>query len=317
MSSKDCCIIIPFWNRTKMLRENLEVLLADLPENVKVLLVDDGSTIPADENPELIEFIDDSRIQIFRHSAKRGPGAARNTGLAWCRKEECRLVILLDSDCVIEPGFTSSHISLHQRHPDVACIGGGILGQGCGFLARLDGIMSWFTSVPGSPIHQVTEPFHIPTTNMSFKLNRLQAFEEIFDSRLKTGEDVAFIKRLRAHSERILFSPEPEVRHNDRETLGEFFRHHFRWAIHSYAVRFGYDRPRLLFRTLLATSFILVLPVYAFYASFLNMWPLIKGNWHTAIYWPAVFTVYTFKGFGILAGILVPSLALYDRTGDI
>jgi GT2 family glycosyltransferase len=309
----DCCIVIPFLDRTEMLVNNVEVLLGDIPDGVTVILVDDGSAVPANENPELAAILTDPRVCLLRHSVNRGPSAARNTALAWCRQANCRIVILLDSDCVIEPGFAASHLELHQRHADAVCIGGGIQGQGKGFLARLDGIMSWFTSVPGSRAREITGPLHIPTTNMSFKMERLPSTERVFDARLRTGEDVAFIKCLRRDGETVLFSPEPVVRHNDRVSLQAFLRHQLKWAIHSYVVRFGYDKPRPVFRAVLATCFIFAMPLYALYASYLNMMPLIAKDWQNAFYWPAVTFVYFVKGFGVLAGIILPNLALYDE----
>ena len=118
-------------------------------------------------------------------------------------------------------------------------------------------------------------------------------------------------KQLRQRDEEILFSPQPVVRHRDRETMAAFLNHQMRWAIHSYAVRFGYERPRRLRRAVMLPTFLLLLPLFALYTSYLNMAPWVAKDWRYIAYWPAVFTVLGLKGVGVLAGILNPGMALY------
>lgn len=311
-----CCVAIPFFGRFHMLKANLGALLDGLPERTHVVVVDDGSWPSADEDAELKPLFDDPRVTLLRHPENRGPGAARNTALAWCRDAGVELIILLDSDCRVEPGFVAGHIALHHEHPDAACIGGAIQGEGRGLAARLDGIMSWFTSIPKTPTHEVTEPLHLPTTNMSLKLDRLPAKADVFDPNLRTGEDVALIKSLRRQGQKILFTPEPMIYHSDRENIKAFLNHQMRWAIHTYAVRFGYARPRRLLRVFLFASFLLALPLFALYASWLNIQPWLSTDKRYVAYWPAVLLVFVLKGIGVLVGIVDPGRALY-RAGAL
>lgn len=293
-----------------MLRGNLDALLSTLPAGVAVVLVDDGSRIPAAENPDLAPALRHPSVHLISHPTCQGAGAARNTALQWCRVAGVEVVILLDSDCTPAPGFVEGHLDLHRRYPGAACIGAAIQGHGKGPIARLDGVMSWFTSMPGSAMREVKEPLHLPTTNMSLKLAALPATEGPFDPRLRTGEDVALNKRLRATGKVLLFSPEPVVIHRDRETLAAFFSHQMRWALHTYAVRFGPDRHSGAVRLALAAAFLAALPLYAGYASWLNMRPVVERNWRDAIFWPAVLAMYGLKGLGLVAGTLCPRLAL-------
>lgn len=308
------CVVIPFLDRFDMLKTNLESLLDDLPEATQVVCVDDASHPPAAEDTGLKPLFDDPRVTLLSHSVNLGPGAARNTALAWCRDAGVELIILLDSDCRVGPGFVASHVALHREHPDAACIGGAIQGEGLGMAARLDGIMSWFTSIPETPGHEVTEPLHLPSTNMSLKLDRLPTGEEIFDPNLRTGEDVALVKALRRKGQKILFSPEPKIHHSDREDMRAFLNHQMRWAIHTYAVRFGYTRPRRLLRIFLFAGFLLALPLFALYASWLNIRPWLSADMRYAAYWPAVLLVFVLKGVGVLVGIVDPGRALYPAS---
>ena len=317
MTTPTCCVTIPFLDRFPMLKANLGTLLGDLPDATCVVVVDDGSQPAAIDDAELKPLLDDARVILLRHADNRGPGAARNTALDWCRNAGIELIILLDSDCRVEPGFAQRHMALHREHPEAACIGGAIQGEGRGLAARLDGIMSWFTSIPETPGHEVTEPLHLPTTNMSLKLDRLPAGMEAFDPNLRTGEDVALIKALRRQGEKILFSPEPLIHHSDREDMRAFLNHQMRWAIHTYAVRFGYTRPRLLLRAFLFAGFLLALPVFALYASWLNIQPWLSTDKRYAAYWPAVLLVFVLKGVGVLVGIVNPGRALYPQGASV
>lgn len=309
--------MIPFLDRFDMLGTNLGALLDDLPDATSVVVVDDGSQPPAEEDIRLKLLFDDPRVTLLRHPENRGPGAARNTALAWCRNAGVDLIILLDSDCRVEPGFVARHMALHREHPDATCIGGAIQGEGRGMAARLDGIMSWFTSIPKTPGHEVTEPLHLPTTNMSLKLDRLPAGPDVFDPNLRTGEDVALVKSLRRQGEKILFSPEPVIHHSDREDMRAFLNHQMRWAIHTYAVRFGYARPRRVLRVFLFAGFLLALPLFALYASWLNIRPWLSTDKRYAAYWPAVLLVFVLKGVGVLVGIVNPGRALYPAGASV
>jgi len=317
MTTPTCCVTIPFLGRFAMLKDNLNAVLGDLPDTACVVAVDDGSQPAAAEDADLKPLFDDPRVILLRHPENRGPGAARNSALAWCRDAGVELIILLDSDCRIEPGFVARHIALHREHPDAACIGGAIQGEGRGMAARLDGVMSWFTSIPQTPGHEVTEPLHLPTTNMSLKLDRLPAGMEAFDPNLRTGEDVALVKALRRQGEKILFSPDPLIHHSDREDMREFLNHQMRWAIHTYAVRFGYTRPRLLLRAVLFTGFLLALPAFALYASWLNIKPWLSADKRYVAYWPAVLFVFVLKGVGVLVGIVNPGRALFPAVETV
>ncbi|PRC62834.1 mycofactocin system glycosyltransferase, partial [Mycobacterium sp. ITM-2017-0098] len=61
---------------------------------LKVVIVDDGSTIPVTESDFATMHSD---IRVLRNSRSKGPAAARNAGLAVCASD---YVAFLDSDVV-------------------------------------------------------------------------------------------------------------------------------------------------------------------------------------------------------------------------
>ncbi len=287
-----------------------------MSEEVGIVLIDDGSSTDAAAEPVLRPYLEDERVHMLRHDVNLGPAQARNTGLAWCRNTGAGIVILLDSDCLAKPGFVDTHLQLHEDHPDKFCIGGAIEGKGVGVWAWLDALMSWFSSVPGTPARVVNEPYHLPTTNLSFRLRDLPE-GDAFEPRLKTGEDVLFIKNLRARGITVFFSPRPEVIHRDRISPAGFFRHQHRWGLHTYVLRFGVENLAAWRRGLFVLTFIPGLPVYVALATWLNIVPWMQRSRYYLLCAPLLVALYAIKGIGVLSGAINPEKALYpDRSPE-
>lgn len=309
--SFNCCVVIPYKNKLALLERCLSRLLEHLPPYAIILLVDDGSTQPQSkvlllaENPNIHRLVNDQ---------SRGPAAARNRAFCWCREHEVDTVILLDSDCVPEPDFVATHVMLMNDHPEAVCIGGSIRGAGKGIWAKIDGMASWFTSIPGTKLRRIQGIYHIPTTNMSIRFNALTPEETQFDERLRTGEDVKFARMLSERGRQLLFSPVPTVEHFDRERMGDMLRHQYRWGLHTYAMRFG-AAGHAAKRFLLAILFLPAIPGYAFVASSVNLLPWLAVSWFYIRYWPILFLLYMYKGIGVLEGILWPEHALWPTGG--
>src|SRR5437773_3781756 len=88
-------VVIPTYNYARYLPEAIDSALAQTHAPLEVIVVDDGST---DDTPRVLAVYGD-RIRVIRQ-ANRGPGAARNTGIAAARGE---YVGFLDADDVWLP----------------------------------------------------------------------------------------------------------------------------------------------------------------------------------------------------------------------
>jgi GT2 family glycosyltransferase len=312
--SIEIAVIIPVKDDIDGLKACLRTLVPILPPDAGVLVIDDHSRVAIACHPALAVYLSDPRIATQRNDINLGPGASRNIGVAWARNRGAKLAIFLDADCTVDTTFIAAHRDLHRRHPDAVCCGGAIQGYGRGLWARLDGMMSWFTSLTGAPERIVRPPYHIPTTNMSVKIDRLPATEDWFNPRLRTGEDVAFIKKFWAEGWPIIFSPRPEVRHRDRETLHGFIGHQYRWGLHTYVVRRGATRLAWMDRLVFATMFLMGLPFYIVLATTLNMIPLLRRSVIDLVFLPMIAMVYAIKAIAVLHGTLNPQAALFpDR----
>jgi len=135
-------VIIPFYGHLEEVAKCLFELRAQSLPNTKIVLVDDGAPTSAMDSPQMKPFIMDERIEFLRHTENRGVAAARNTAIRWCRQHQIEILIMIDSDCLPGVNFISDHLKLHREFPQAACIGGGIIGVGNNFWAKLNNIMS-------------------------------------------------------------------------------------------------------------------------------------------------------------------------------
>jgi glycosyltransferase involved in cell wall biosynthesis len=88
------CVVIPAYNAARTIEGVLrETLLAGLP----VLVVDDGST---DDTAALVRHLP---VNLVRHPANLGKGAALKTGFAWALSHGFAGVITLDADGQHDP----------------------------------------------------------------------------------------------------------------------------------------------------------------------------------------------------------------------
>jgi glycosyltransferase involved in cell wall biosynthesis len=89
----DVSVIIPTYNRSAMLREAIESVLAQRGAEFEFIVVDDGST---DDTPAMLEKLSKLNSSIrLEGTARRGAAAARNRGVELARTP---LITFLDSD---------------------------------------------------------------------------------------------------------------------------------------------------------------------------------------------------------------------------
>lgn len=94
-------IIVPVYNAHAFLDRCIVSILQQSHSDFEVIFVDDCST---DWSTSMVRHFarNDSRVALIIHKRNRGPGAARNTGLAFAKGE---YVTFVDSDDFIEPNL--------------------------------------------------------------------------------------------------------------------------------------------------------------------------------------------------------------------
>ena len=109
-------VIIPTYNRARLLPRALESVLGQTWRDLEVLVVDDGSE---DDTRQAVEAIGDPRVRYIRHPQRRGACAARNTGIENARGA---YIAFQDSDDVWLPDkLTVQMRRLEESGADVVC----------------------------------------------------------------------------------------------------------------------------------------------------------------------------------------------------
>ncbi len=116
-------IVIPTYNREKVLAKALEAFLAQSSSQLihELLVVDDGSTDNTESMVKEFGRRASFPVRYFRQS-NQGPATARNLGI---REATSNLILFSDSDIIPEHDLVAQHLEWHNRNPQ---IGAAVLG---------------------------------------------------------------------------------------------------------------------------------------------------------------------------------------------
>jgi len=111
-------LIIPVFNRPDEVQELLESLtLQTFREEYEIVIIEDGSSITC---KDVVEKYTDRLHISYYFKQNSGPGDSRNYGMRIAKGD---YFIILDSDCIIPPGYMQS-VSENLRSYYVDCFGG-------------------------------------------------------------------------------------------------------------------------------------------------------------------------------------------------
>lgn len=228
VESMSVSVVIATYNRLV----GLESLLVDLcaqdcdPGSFEVVVVDDESKIVV-----TLEVADQAlatqvrgelpfSLRLFRR-CNGGPGVARDTGIQQARGE---IVVILDDDMHIEPGFLRAHINAHRHGATVVL--GNIQTPRDGTLPLFErfhmGTIDKFVAAVGRG-EPVVEGARLCTGNVSF---RRSAYQQVggFDANLRRCEDRDLGIRFEIAGERIVFGAAAVSQHKSDHTNAATWR---------------------------------------------------------------------------------------------
>lgn len=214
-SHREVTVVIPVRDNAS----GLHRLLMSL-RGMRVVVVDDGSTVPVDPG----DFPDaPCDVTVLRHGRSRGPGAARNTGIALCDND---FVAFLDSDVVPRKGWLEALLG-HFCDPAVALAAPRIVALADG--EAPDDLVARYETVRSALDLGEREAPVVPFGSVSYApsaaiICRRAAVLEIggFDESLPAGEDVDLCWRLVEAGFRLRYEPIALVAHEHRTRLREW-----------------------------------------------------------------------------------------------
>ncbi|NHA67410.1 mycofactocin biosynthesis glycosyltransferase MftF [Phycicoccus flavus] len=198
----DVTVVVPVLDRPV----ELDRLLRGL-RGLATVVVDDGSSDPA----ALVVVCRRHDARYVRHDTRRGPAAARNTGLATARTP---VVAFVDSDVVLDTAAVAA-LRRHLDDPRVALVAPRVLGldEGRGVLARYEAARSSLDLGPSpARVHPHGRVSYIPSAVL---LARRDALGGGFDEALEVAEDVDLVWRV-AREHTVRYDPGVLVRHEHR-----------------------------------------------------------------------------------------------------
>lgn len=115
-------VIIITWNSVELSKRCVQSVLDDpLAPDIDVILVDNAST---DETPQWLDEVEhEPRVRIIRNPDNRGFATACNQGLAAGAENDADILVILNNDIVVTPGWATT-LHRHLRNdPSIGLIG--------------------------------------------------------------------------------------------------------------------------------------------------------------------------------------------------
>ncbi len=252
-------IVLLTWNATPYIRNCLDALLPQVPEQTEIIVIDNGSRdnsaqIIRQEYPDVILIVNQTNI---------GVGPARNQGL---RLAKGNYILILDIDTIVQPGAIHALLDSMDHDPSA--------GLAAAKLVDPDGNLQYtcrhFPTAWGKLGRQLPAMFqndwlkdeelrawdHRSSRYVGYvigacQLIRRQAMEQIglYDEHIFYGpEDVDYCLRMWQAGWRVLYNPQAVITHFERRiTRKSPWRNPLFW-IHLKGVLWYFWKHKYLFR---------------------------------------------------------------------
>lgn len=212
-------LIIPVYNRPDEVDELLESLTLQTFRDFEVVVVEDGSSIPCEE--VAAKYSSKLAVTYFT-KPNSGPGQTRNYG---AERSQGEFLIILDSDCVLPPGFLQAVEDELLREPADAWGGPDRAHESFSPVQKAINysMTSFFTTggIRGGK-KQMDKKFYPRSFNMGIRASLYSELNGF--SAMRFGEDIDFSIRIYKSGARCRLFPEAWVWHKRRTDLRKFFK---------------------------------------------------------------------------------------------
>lgn len=211
-------IIIPVYNRPDEVDELLNSLTQQTVRNFEVIVVEDGSSVTCEHVVKRYE--QQLNIRYF-NKPNSGPGQTRNYG---AERSSGEYLLILDSDCILPPGYLAAIEEELKRQPADAF--GGPDRAHDSFTSTQKAInyamTSFFTTGGIRGGKKKMDKFYPRSFNMGLKADVYRALGGF--SKMRFGEDIDMSIRIFKGGYSCRLFPEAWVWHKRRTDLKKFFK---------------------------------------------------------------------------------------------
>jgi glycosyltransferase involved in cell wall biosynthesis len=220
-------VVLPTYNRPHLLERSLRALLAQDPSTpaFEVVVVDDGSEPETGEAVQRIARTD-ARVSYLRHDTNQGRSATRNTGIRQARGD---IVLLVDDDVVVDPGYVKAHLDVHAAAEPAAVAVIGDLRFPAEVVAASNYAKYLQSRYLGGRDPEALQRVRPWDLHPRFLISAVASARRegmvaagMFDEAIRYYgcEDHIFAERLRRSGVRIVFAPAARALHYDPVTVG-------------------------------------------------------------------------------------------------
>jgi glycosyltransferase involved in cell wall biosynthesis len=211
-------LIIPVYNRPDEVDELLASLEVQTLNDFEVVVVEDGSTIPCLN----VVNVHASRLALrYYQKENSGPGQSRNYG---AERSQGEYLIVLDSDCVLPPGYLQAVDDELTRKPCDAFGGPDRAHESFSPVQKAINysMTSFFTTGGIRGGKKKLDKFYPRSFNMGIKAELYQRLGGF--SAMRFGEDIDFSIRIFKSGASCRLFPEAWVWHKRRTDMKKFFK---------------------------------------------------------------------------------------------
>ena len=211
-------LIIPVYNRPDDLREVLEGLAAQTDRGFEVVVVESGSTVPAQH---VVEAFEDQLEAHYAPTGNHGQGFSRNHGMRQARGD---YFIILDSDIIIPPHYIET-VRQHLERDYLDAFGGPDRAHPSFTPVQkaVDFALTSYLTTGGTRGNKRQAARYQPRSfNMGFSREVYEATQGF--ALPNCGEDIELSIRIQKLGYRTGLIPEAYVCHKRKETLRGFFQ---------------------------------------------------------------------------------------------
>ena len=291
----EASVIIPVYNARAFLKNCLTSIFDTAFNKFEVIVVNDGSN----DHPE--EITKQFNCRLVSLEKNSGPARARNQGI---RLAQGKLFLFTDADCLVQKDWVrlmcEEYYHLENELGHVGAMGARII-PNQNFVSKCLGYSGYYAFQHGDV------PVERPDLCAGSLLVVRRVFEEVggFNEKLISGEDTELSFKIYEQGYRVFYNPGVYVRHDQRKTLFEFFRHQEKWGEeHGLQLEIRYQRIRRLPKLLLNRNpyiylFFLSVPV-ALGITFKSISANFKYDKKILIYAPFIFISKLFYRWGVV-----------------